>query len=159
MQEKVLRLRYFVHCALINLIKLIFWLNWFPGSNGLKILIFFTAADTPGDLEVIGSSICDRHNNSSRAAYVTSGRAMRITTGAPLPQGADAVVPVEDTLLLREADDVRRQLTQFNLNVTRSFSGRHRTGSANFKVGHFRTRCTSGRKRHPCRRSCCQGWG
>ena len=36
---------------------------------------------------------------------------MRITTGAALPQGADAVVPVEDTLLLREADDVSDPMT------------------------------------------------
>jgi molybdopterin molybdotransferase len=28
---------------------------------------------------------------------VTDGTAVRITTGAPLPRGADAVIPVEET--------------------------------------------------------------
>lgn len=32
---------------------------------------------------------------------------MRVTTGAPIPCGADAVVQVEDTELIRESDDVR----------------------------------------------------
>lgn len=32
---------------------------------------------------------------------------MRINTGAPLPPGADAVVQVEDTVLVRDADDGR----------------------------------------------------
>lgn len=32
---------------------------------------------------------------------------MRVTTGAPIPCGADAVVQVEDTELLRESEDVR----------------------------------------------------
>lgn len=31
---------------------------------------------------------------------------MRVTTGAPIPCGADAVVQVEDTELIRESDDV-----------------------------------------------------
>lgn len=33
---------------------------------------------------------------------------MRVTTGAPIPCGADAVVQVEDTELLRESEDVSR---------------------------------------------------
>jgi molybdopterin biosynthesis enzyme len=32
---------------------------------------------------------------------------MRITTGAPVPQGSDAVVQVEDTRLIRSQDEVR----------------------------------------------------
>ena len=35
------------------------------------------------------------------------GQVMRVTTGAPIPCGADAVVQVEDTELIRESDDVR----------------------------------------------------
>lgn len=35
------------------------------------------------------------------------GQVMRVTTGAPIPCGADAVVQVEDTELLRESEDVR----------------------------------------------------
>lgn len=34
------------------------------------------------------------------------GQVMRVTTGAPIPCGADAVVQVEDTELIRESDDV-----------------------------------------------------
>ena len=33
----------------------------------------------------------------------------RITTGAPLPDGADAVVQVEDTELIQTTEDVRRK--------------------------------------------------
>jgi gephyrin len=33
---------------------------------------------------------------------------MRITTGAPVPPGADAVVQVEDTELVESADEVRQ---------------------------------------------------
>ena len=33
----------------------------------------------------------------------------RITTGAPLPDGADAVVQVEDTELIQTTEDVRRE--------------------------------------------------
>lgn len=33
---------------------------------------------------------------------------MRVTTGAPIPCGADAVVQVEDTELIRESDDVSK---------------------------------------------------
>ena len=38
---------------------------------------------------------------------VVSGHVSRITTGAPLPPGADAVVQVEDTELLERSEDVR----------------------------------------------------
>jgi len=36
---------------------------------------------------------------------VSQGHCMRISTGAPLPPGADAVVQVEDTKLLMETGD------------------------------------------------------
>ena len=39
---------------------------------------------------------------------VVSGSVSRITTGAPLPPGADAVVQVEDTELLEANEDVSR---------------------------------------------------
>lgn len=35
---------------------------------------------------------------------------MRISTGAPLPSGADAVVQVEDTVLLKESEDGKEEL-------------------------------------------------
>ena len=39
---------------------------------------------------------------------VTPGYVARVTTGAPIPEGADAVVQVEDTALVESSDDVRR---------------------------------------------------
>lgn len=41
------------------------------------------------------------------------GQVMRVTTGAPIPCGADAVVQVEDTELIRESDDVSATKTFF----------------------------------------------
>ena len=40
------------------------------------------------------------------AVEVTSGCVARITTGAPVPKGADAVVQVEDTELVESSQDV-----------------------------------------------------
>ena len=45
------------------------------------------------------------------ANQVTPGSVMRITTGAPVPRGADAVVQVEDTELLESADEVRSTIS------------------------------------------------
>ena len=39
-----------------------------------------------------------------------SGQCLRISTGAALPPGADAVIQVEDTELVKEADDGRTEL-------------------------------------------------
>lgn len=44
------------------------------------------------------------------------GQVMRVTTGAPIPCGADAVVQVEDTELLRESDDVSQHPTSLLLS-------------------------------------------
>ena len=56
------------------------------------------AADTPGDLDVV---------ELAKNELLTLGKAVRVTTGAPMPPGADAVVAVEETLLVSEADNVR----------------------------------------------------
>lgn len=45
---------------------------------------------------------------------VMPGQVMRVTTGAPIPCGADAVVQVEDTELLRESEDVSLTLVEGN---------------------------------------------
>ena len=45
---------------------------------------------------------------------VMPGQVMRVTTGAPIPCGADAVVQVEDTELLRESEDVITPLWMFS---------------------------------------------
>nr|CAB3250573.1 gephyrin [Phallusia mammillata] len=80
----------------------------FPASimDGYAVL----ASDTPGDLDVVGSSICERDNTSSSNTYLSPGKVYRITTGAPLPVGADAIVPVEETMLLEETDDGETEL-------------------------------------------------
>ncbi|XP_041950847.1 gephyrin b isoform X11 [Alosa sapidissima] len=59
------------------------------------------AADGPGDRFIIGESQAGEQPTHT----VMPGQAMRVTTGAPIPCGADAVVQVEDTELLRESED------------------------------------------------------
>uniref|UniRef100_A0AC11C2Z2 Gephyrin n=1 Tax=Ovis aries TaxID=9940 RepID=A0AC11C2Z2_SHEEP len=61
------------------------------------------AADGPGDRFIIGESQAGEQPTQT----VMPGQVMRVTTGAPIPCGADAVVQVEDTELIRESDDVR----------------------------------------------------
>lgn len=51
------------------------------------------ASDRPVSLRVIGEAAA----GAARLPVVGPGAAVRITTGAPIPPGADAVVPVEDT--------------------------------------------------------------
>ena len=70
----------------------------FPASvkDGYAVL----ASDGPGECVVLGPVTA----GEIAASQVISGHVMRITTGAPVPQGADAVVQVEDTELL-ESDD------------------------------------------------------
>ncbi|XP_060150912.1 gephyrin isoform X8 [Globicephala melas] len=60
------------------------------------------AADGPGDRFIIGESQAGEQPTQT----VMPGQVMRVTTGAPIPCGADAVVQVEDTELIRESDDV-----------------------------------------------------
>uniref|UniRef100_H2Y4D6 Gephyrin n=1 Tax=Ciona savignyi TaxID=51511 RepID=H2Y4D6_CIOSA len=91
----------------------------FPASimDGYAVI----ASDTPCDLNVVGSSVCDRDNcNHSSGVTVEKGQAFRITTGAPLPVGANAVVPVEDTLLLKETDNGREELEVRILKLVRA---------------------------------------
>jgi molybdopterin molybdotransferase len=52
-----------------------------------------TAADSPRSLRVVA----DIPAGSYPSISLAQGEAARIMTGAPLPEGADAVVPVEDT--------------------------------------------------------------
>ena len=41
---------------------------------------------------------------------MTPGNIVRITTGAPVPDGADAVVMVENTEIISSSDDVRTDI-------------------------------------------------
>uniref|UniRef100_A0A8D3AYM0 Gephyrin n=1 Tax=Scophthalmus maximus TaxID=52904 RepID=A0A8D3AYM0_SCOMX len=64
------------------------------------------AADGPGDRFIMGESQAGQQPTHT----VMPGQVMRVTTGAPIPCGADAVVQVEDTELLRESEDVNTPL-------------------------------------------------
>ena len=76
------------------------------------------SADTPGVLQMIGESAAGRNF----AGVCGKGMAVRISTGAPLPGGADAVVIQEDVTrdgerltvpVARPGDNIRRQGMDF----------------------------------------------
>ncbi len=46
----------------------------------------------PSQLSIIGSSMA----GSTESHTLSSGQAIRIMTGAPIPQGADSIIPIED---------------------------------------------------------------
>uniref|UniRef100_A0A674ME78 Gephyrin n=1 Tax=Takifugu rubripes TaxID=31033 RepID=A0A674ME78_TAKRU len=64
------------------------------------------AADGPGDRFIMGESQAGQQPTHT----IMPGQVMRVTTGAPIPCGADAVVQVEDTELLRESEDGTEEL-------------------------------------------------
>jgi molybdopterin molybdotransferase len=64
------------------------------------------AADTPGTLRVVGELPAGR----APSVPVGAGQAIRIMTGAPMPDGADAVVMVERTRV--DGDDVVVEVAQ-----------------------------------------------
>ena len=53
-----------------------------------------------------GNAIPPQHHQE----VLTEGQCMRINTGAPVPKGADAVVQVEDTELLKKSEDGKEEL-------------------------------------------------
>jgi molybdopterin molybdotransferase len=63
------------------------------------------ASDTPGRLRVVGEVAA----GASPLPTVEAGAAVRIMTGAPMPPGADAVVPIEDASESDGAVDVPSQ--------------------------------------------------
>ncbi len=69
--------------------------------------------DTSPWREVIG----EQYAGHVTDAVVTPGTAVRITTGAPLPAGADAVVPVEDVDVVDDHIVVRRDEVRLGENV------------------------------------------
>lgn len=73
----------------------------FPAStkDGYAVV----AADGPGEYRLIGEVTAGRLPNFT----VASGTVAYITTGAPLPPGADAVVMVEETVARSDADGNR----------------------------------------------------
>uniref|UniRef100_H2Z0L6 molybdopterin adenylyltransferase n=1 Tax=Ciona savignyi TaxID=51511 RepID=H2Z0L6_CIOSA len=87
------------------------------------------AADTPGNLEVINSKSSD-----VLLQYVTPGRCVRVSTGSLLPSGADSVVKVEDTTILREAADGNCELV-VRVNTTVKSGDLIRANGSDLKRG------------------------
>ena len=69
-----------------------------PFANSAMDGYALRAADTPGILRIVGEVAA----GAAGLPEVSGGTAVRITTGAPLPLGADTVVPLEDA---GESDD------------------------------------------------------
>ncbi|KAK3599643.1 hypothetical protein CHS0354_029103 [Potamilus streckersoni] len=76
----------------------------FPAS--IKDGYAVRASDGAGSRFVAGDSTA----GDMPSCEVVEGYCIRINTGAPVPKGADAVVQVEDTLLLRAGDGGRTEL-------------------------------------------------
>ncbi|KAJ8308026.1 hypothetical protein KUTeg_012900 [Tegillarca granosa] len=76
----------------------------FPASikDGYAVI----AADGSGNRLVAGDSTA----GSVPVGELVPGYCVRINTGAPVPKGADAVVQVEDTVLIKEADDGKTEV-------------------------------------------------
>ncbi len=68
-------------------------------------------SDTPGRLKLVGEAAAGR----SFAGSVGAGEAVRISTGAAVPEGADAVVMQED--IKREGDAIEAPCAQAGQNV------------------------------------------
>ena len=78
----------------------------FPASmkDGYAVI----AADGPGLRRVLGSSVAG--GSLEEPLTVHPGTCARISTGAPLPAGADAVVMVEETKLISASEDGTEEL-------------------------------------------------
>lgn len=74
-----------------------------PFANSAMDGFAVRAADTPGVLRLVG----DVAAGASVLPTVEAGTAARIMTGAPLPPGADAVVPVEEADEAGESVSIR----------------------------------------------------
>ncbi|XP_065832465.1 gephyrin-like [Oscarella lobularis] len=70
------------------------------------------SADGAGDRLIIGPVTA----GDDLPFVVKSGYVVRISTGAPVPDGADAVVPVEDTELLEKSEDGK---VEFKVRICR----------------------------------------
>lgn len=72
-----------------------------PFANSAMDGFALRAADTPGELRLVG----EVRAGSATLPAVEAGTTVRIMTGAPLPPGADVVVPIEEAV---EADGAVR---------------------------------------------------
>lgn len=78
-----------------------------PFRASLKDGYAAIAGDGVGVRDVLGSSVA---GSNPADLKVTPGKCVRINTGAPVPDGADCVIQVEDTELVEESDDGREEV-------------------------------------------------
>jgi molybdopterin molybdotransferase len=83
-----------------------------PFANSSMDGFALRAADAPAELPIAGEVAA----GASGLAALGPGTTVRIMTGAPLPPGADAVVPVEEAEMVGE-DRVRLPVTDAGSNV------------------------------------------
>lgn len=76
-----------------------------PYRASIKDGYAVVASDGPGEYPVITES---RAGNDGIGVTVTPGTIAYVTTGGPIPDGADAVVQVEDTIVGSTSDELKR---------------------------------------------------
>jgi molybdopterin molybdotransferase len=101
-----------------------------PTARSVRDGFAVRAADLPGELRVIG----EVRAGEKFSGEVRTGEAVEIMTGAPLPQGADAVVMVEHVTLTGDRVNVPRTLRSGE-NVSPQGS-EAQTGDALVEPGH-----------------------
>jgi molybdopterin molybdotransferase len=111
-----------------------------PIARSVRDGFALRAADLPGELLVIG----EVRAGEKFSGEVRAGEAVEIMTGAPLPQGADAVVMVEHVTLNGRSVNVPRTLRsgenltsdpQFEFAIARRAGFTSRRMSAHFAGG------------------------
>ncbi|BFZ58841.1 hypothetical protein PYCC9005_005906 [Savitreella phatthalungensis] len=91
---------------------------------------YAVCADTgPGTYPVVGASVA-----GSEPLTLTPGQVARITTGAPLPQGADEVIMVEDTRLVKTTNDGKEE-EQIEILEGRATGNMVREAGSDIEVG------------------------
>jgi molybdopterin molybdotransferase len=83
-----------------------------PFANSSMDGFALRAADAPGELALAGEVAA----GATAPAEVRPGTALRIMTGAPIPPGADTVIPLEEAEMLGE-DRVRLPAVELGRNV------------------------------------------
>lgn len=104
------------------------------------------ARDVAVELLVVGETAA----GSGPASEITSGQAVRIMTGAPIPLGAEAVVMVEDTEIIGDRSDFtgqQRVRISASVNIGSAIRGAGddvRSGDVVFEAGTFITPVVAG---------------
>ena len=72
--------------------------------------IFYCAAlDNPSNLNVLRKRDTFVRKNFAGVTFLNPGETIKVKPRSPLPKAADAVVPVENTLMLRQNANVRKK--------------------------------------------------